>query len=173
MRTYAVVGVLAASLAVAACSDSGSTAAPVTVASSSSLPVPTSTNPTETTMTSALATTTTPPATTAPPVTAPRPRGFPLSPDGRFRADTVRENGAHYRVVEVATGRVLFTTHAQFTTANDVKAGRYCGDRFLAAYHYGHAGTYTWIGAWSLEDGRDLGEVQRVPGFTTDLSGAC
>jgi hypothetical protein len=78
------------------------------------------------------------------------------SPDRRFRAEVVRSNGTHYQIVEVATNRVVLTTSAQFSSPNDVKAGAFgasaAGDsRFAAAYHYGHAGNYTWIGVWSMD----------------------
>lgn len=91
---------------------------------------------------------------------------FPFSTDGRFRADTVQtvqEDGVHYTVVEVITGRTVLTTHAEFPENNSVKGGHYCDDgRFLAAYHYGHEENYTWIGAWSLENGGIQGKPKRI-----------
>ena len=94
------------------------------------------------------------------------------SPDKRYRAEVVRSNGTHYQVVEVASGRVVLTTSAQFSTPNDVKAGAFgtsaAGDvRFAAAYHYSHSGNYTWIGVWSL-DGKRVHSTTR-PVWTKEI----
>jgi hypothetical protein len=96
------------------------------------------------------------------------------SPDHRLRAEVVRSNGTHYQVVEIASGRIILTTSAQFSTPNDVKAGMFgttpAGElRFAAAYHYGHAGNYTWIGVWTM-DGKLVHSTTR-PLWTKDLSG--
>ena len=94
------------------------------------------------------------------------------SPDKRHRAEVVRSNGTHYQVVEIASGRVVLTTTGQFSTPNDVKAGAFgtsaAGDlRFAAAYHYGHAGNYTWIGVWSM-DGKLVHSTTR-PSWTKEI----
>ena len=94
------------------------------------------------------------------------------SPDKHYRAEVVRSNGSHYQIVEVASGRVVMTTAAQFASPNDVKAGAFgtsaAGEpRFAAAYHYSHSGEYTWIGVWSL-DGKLVHSVSR-PSWTKDL----
>lgn len=94
---------------------------------------------------------------------------FPVSPDGRYRAEKVC--CWHYQVIEISTGRVVLTTHAQYS-GNDVKAGGFSADskKFAAAYHYGHAGGYTWIGVWSTETGNFL-YSKRKSGWTTSLCG--
>ena len=100
---------------------------------------------------------------------------WPDSPDGRFSATkTGTRTNAHFQIVEKGTGRTVFTTHGEFPDSpNDVKAGQFSPDskRFAAAYHYSHAGAYTWIGVWSTETGK-LDQCRRVPGFTTSLAGA-
>jgi hypothetical protein len=100
-----------------------------------------------------------------------RSYGF-LSPDKKH--ETVRSgtgNDVHCEVKEVATGRVVLVTQAEFDTPNDVKAGLFSPDsrQFAAAYHYGHAGGYTWVGVWDIET-RARVRTERKPGWTTDLS---
>ncbi|MEF8733258.1 MAG: hypothetical protein V5B40_15555 [Candidatus Accumulibacter meliphilus] len=99
------------------------------------------------------------------------------SPNGKFEARAVPSSDpkdVHYEVKEVPSGRVIVTTFAQFKTPNDVKAGAFSEDskRFAAAYHYGHDGTYTWIGVWNLETGKLQGDPLRSKGFTTDVGAA-
>lgn len=99
---------------------------------------------------------------------------FPDSPDNRYRAKAIGGGAdVHYQVIELATGRVILTTHAEYTTPNDVKAGGFSSDskKFAAAYHYGHAGNYTWIGVWSTETGAFL-YSKTGSGWTTNLCGA-
>jgi len=98
---------------------------------------------------------------------------FPDSPDGRYRARTVSsDTGIHYQVIEIQTGKVILTTHAEYSTYNDVKAGGFSSDsrKFAAVYHYGHAGDYTWIGVWSTESGAFL-DAEILAGWTTSLCG--
>jgi hypothetical protein len=87
----------------------------------------------------------------------------PQSPDGRYRVESARSGeSVHCRVIEEATGRVVLTTHAQFPSKNDVKSndlqscGAFSSDstRIAAIYHYGHRGSYTWIGVFSLATGK-------------------
>ena len=85
----------------------------------------------------------------------------PRSPNGKYQATSVRddEGGAHYQVTEIGREQaVLMTTHAQYQSPNDVKACSFSADsaKFAAAYHYGHEGNYTWVGVWSLPDGKFL-----------------
>src|SRR5687768_3053751 len=90
-----------------------------------------------------------------------------VSPDGLLKAVKLRDNGSvHYQVIEISTGRVVFTTHAQADTPNDVKEGVFSDDskQFAASYHYGHNGTYTWIGVWSTETGDFVSSITR-PGW--------
>ena len=90
-----------------------------------------------------------------------------FSPDGRYKAEPVSQNdGLHYQVMENETGRVIFTTKAEFT-GNDVKSAKFSPDskQFAAAYHYGHPSSYTWTGLWSTESGRFIGP-QKVEGHT-------
>lgn len=90
-----------------------------------------------------------------------------VSPDGLLKAVKVRANGStNYQVIEISTGRVIFTTHAQFDTPNEVKEGVFSDDskHFAASYHYGHDGTYTWIGVWSTETGNFISSITR-PGW--------
>jgi hypothetical protein len=71
-------------------------------------------------------------------------------------------------VREVATKRVVFTTHAKYDTPNKVKAFLWSPDskKFAAFYHYGPREelAYTWIGVWSLETGEFLYAVSK-PGW--------
>ncbi len=77
-----------------------------------------------------------PPPTPSPtpiPTTTPTPPPdcgkFPNSPDGRYRAAEVYSGtGVHYQVIENGTGRVVLTTHAKYSTYNDVKAGGFSSD---------------------------------------------
>ncbi|MBA7710851.1 hypothetical protein ES703_119799 [subsurface metagenome] len=76
------------------------------------------------------------------------------SPDGEYGATRIsHQGGVHFKVGEIEGGRVVFITHGQYSTANDVKAGRFSSDsmKFAASYHYGHAGNYTWVGIWNLK----------------------
>ena len=94
------------------------------------------------------------------------------SPDGKYQAMQVGAGSdRHYQVKEVGTDRVVLTTQAQYRTPNDVKAGLFGaeGKEFAAAYHYGHEGSYTWIGIWSLETGQ-LVRTERKSGWTTDMA---
>lgn len=90
------------------------------------------------------------------------------SPNGLYEAENV---GGHYRVIEKKTGDVIFTTHPEFSTPNDVKAATFSPDstKFAAAYHYSHDGGYTWIGVWDME-GNFL-YARRKSGYTNDFSG--
>ena len=82
------------------------------------------------------------------------------------------ETGTHYQVVDRKSGQLILTTHAEFPTNNDVKAGGFSDDwkKFAAAYHYGGSGSYTWIGVWSTETGKFLYSVTR-DNWTTSLAG--
>ena len=94
------------------------------------------------------------------------------SPDGKYQAIQVGAGSdRHYQIKEVETDRVVLTTQAQYRTPNDVKAGLFSADgkEFAAAYHYGHEGSYTWIGIWSLETGQ-LVRTERKSGWTRDLA---
>jgi hypothetical protein len=93
------------------------------------------------------------------------------SPDGRYQALEVGSRpDIHYQITEIATGRVILTTRAQYPTPNDVKAGTFSPDsqEFAAAYHYDHPprGRYTWIGIWSLNSGA-LIRPKEPPGWLT------
>lgn len=93
------------------------------------------------------------------------------SPDGRYGAVIVGEgNDRHYELREIETGRIVLTTHAQYSTPNEVKAGIFSPDskKFAAAYHYGHEGGYTWIAIWDIESG-GLSRSERKSGWTTDI----
>lgn len=93
------------------------------------------------------------------------------SPDRRYEAmRVVSGNDAHYQVREIGTGHIAMTTHAQYETPNDVKAGLFSPDsrKIAAAYHYGHEGNYTWIGIWDIETGNLVG-TERKSGWTTDI----
>lgn len=95
------------------------------------------------------------------------------SADGNYRASAIfvggRGDNMHFRVC--SRSNICFTTMAQYDTPNDVKAGLFSPDSkyFAAAYHYGHKGSYTWIGIWSLPDGRLTNSVQQS-GWIRDLS---
>ena len=94
------------------------------------------------------------------------------SPDGRYEADIVGAGGnLHYRIREVATVRIVLTTTGEFTTPNDAKAGLFSPDSklFAAAYHYGHAGGYTWVGVWNLQSSMRV-RAETKPGWTADIS---
>ena len=81
---------------------------------------------------------------------------FPLSPDGEFEAELIGSGtDLHYQIKEVTSGKIRFTTRAEFETPNDVKAGMFYDDstHFVAVYHYGHNGGYSWIGTWDLSRG--------------------
>lgn len=97
--------------------------------------------------------------------------GFPDSPDGRYKA-IMLDDGSGYQVVETKTDSVVLTTTAQYSTYNDVKTGGFSPDskKFAAVYHYGHEGSYSWIGVWSTETG-ELLYTKRKSGYTTSLSG--
>ena len=94
------------------------------------------------------------------------------SPDGRYEADRIGSGkDVHYQVREVASQKIMLTTHAEFDTPNDVKAGTFSPESkaFAAVYHYGHEGKYSWIGIWSIESGMLVRRETR-PGWTTDIS---
>lgn len=94
------------------------------------------------------------------------------SPDGKYEAVPVGSGkDRHYQVQDMETKRVVFTTSAQYPTPNDVKAGMFSPDakEFAAAYHYGHEGSYTWIGVWSLANGQRV-RTERKQGWTRDLA---
>ncbi|MCI0556982.1 MAG: hypothetical protein MN733_00685 [Nitrososphaera sp.] len=94
------------------------------------------------------------------------------SPDGRYEARKVGSGkDAHYQIREVETKRLVLTTHAEFTTPNNVKAASFSPDSkmFAAAYHYGHTGGYTWIGIWDLGSGSLL-RAETPSGWITDIS---
>jgi hypothetical protein len=86
------------------------------------------------------------------------------SKDGKYSAQKVKDEkgGIHFQVIEVDGGRVVITTHAEYTSPNDVKAGKFSTDstKFAAAYHYGHAGNYTWVGVWDLNTGKFVRSVR-------------
>lgn len=100
------------------------------------------------------------------------------SPDGKYEAKPVPSGkdakDVHYEIRDVATGRLVLRTYAQYPTANDVKAGGFSLDskRFAAAYHYGHDGNYTWIGVWSVETGKFSGSPIRLDGWSRDVTTA-
>jgi hypothetical protein len=81
-------------------------------------------------------------------------------------------SGMHYQVMDIATGNIVLTTWAQYTSRNNVKAGGFSPDsgKFAAAYHYGHQGSYTWIGVWSTQTGQFLYPVSK-PGYTRSFDG--
>lgn len=98
--------------------------------------------------------------------------GALLSPDKKYQAIRVGSGDDwHYQVKEVDTGQVVLTTTAEHPTPNDVKAGMFSPDakEFAAAYHYGHEGSYTWIGVWSLANGQRV-RTERKQGWTRDLA---
>ena len=91
------------------------------------------------------------------------------SPDGKYGATKIsHKGGIHWKVGETESGRVVFITHGQYPTPNDVKAGRFSSDstKFAASYHYGHAGNYTWVGIWSLKTEK-LIRSKRLSGWKT------
>lgn len=93
------------------------------------------------------------------------------SPDGKYGARRIsHQGGVHFQVGEIEGGRVVFITDGQYSTPNDVKAGRFSSDstKFAAAYHYGHAGNYTWVGIWSLKK-EDLIRSKRLSGWQTAI----
>ena len=93
------------------------------------------------------------------------------SPDGKYGATRIRHQGGfHFQVGEVESGRVVFTTHGQYSTPNNVKTGRFSPDstNFAAAYHYGHAGNYTWVGIWSLKTERRI-RSKRLSGWSPTI----
>ena len=96
---------------------------------------------------------------------------WPRSPDGKYQAVRValEKGDEHYQVKEI-TGRIVMTTHAQYETKNDVKAGLFSSDskKIAAAYHYGYEGHYTWVGIWDIETG-NLIDTKRQAGWTTDI----
>src|SRR5690349_15681352 len=88
-----------------------------------------------------------------------------VSPDGRYKAVQVRgDAGVHYQVTDTKSGQLIFTTKAQYDTPNDVKGGVFSPDskEFAAIYHYGHEGTYTWIGVWSTQTGAFLYSTRKA-----------
>lgn len=94
------------------------------------------------------------------------------SADGRYEAIPVGQYpNVHYEVRDRSSGNRLFTTHAQYKTPNDVKAGIFLFDSrlFAAAYHYGHDGGYTWIGIWDMEKKYRI-QTRRKDGWVRDLS---
>ncbi len=97
---------------------------------------------------------------------------WPRSPDGKYKAISIAlgESGEHYQIKEIGTERIVMTTHAQYETKNDVKAGLFSPDskKIAAAYHYGHEGEYTWVGIWDIETG-NLVDTKRKSGWTTDI----
>ena len=99
-----------------------------------------------------------------------------ISPNGRYFTERiVSGNNAHYSVLEFrgkAAPRYIFTTHAQYSTPNDVKAGIFStnSEFFAAAYHYGHQGRYTWIGVWRTDNGQ-LVKTSTTPGWITNIGG--
>ncbi len=108
------------------------------------------------------------PIPTSTPTSSPTPTLTP-SPDPTatpvpqpFIAKRVVENGVHYQVINTQTNQIILTSHAQYSSPNDAKAKSFSSDftKFTVAYHYGHAGAYTWIGVWSTETGDLLNAVQ-------------
>ncbi len=94
------------------------------------------------------------------------------SPDGQYEAKLKSKvKDVHYQIKEIATGRLILTTNAEYSTPNDVKAGKFSPDskKFAAAYHYGHAGNYTWIGIWDIEAGKFL-YSERKSDWIRDIS---
>lgn len=93
------------------------------------------------------------------------------SPDGRYGASLVFEGqDIHYEIYDLKTGTKILKTHAQYDTPNDVKAATFSPDskQFATAYHYGHAGAYTWIAIWSIPSGR-LVDTRIVSGWRRDV----
>jgi hypothetical protein len=86
--------------------------------------------------------------------------------NGKYRVEQVQGkdyNDLHFQIIEISTGRPLFTTNAQYPTSNDVKAYVFSPDckKFAAAYHYGNKGDYTWIGIWDIETGRFINALEK------------
>lgn len=91
------------------------------------------------------------------------------SPAEVYAVAVLRERGVNHRLYNLQTGSVALTTHGQYDTPNDIKAGGFNTDgTYSAIYHYGHAGAYSWIGTWDLASGRLVGSTTR-PGWVTDL----
>jgi len=90
------------------------------------------------------------------------------SPNGQYKAITVSalDGSTHYQVLDVQTHDVKLTTSAQYPTVNDVKDGAFSADstRFAAAYYYSHAGSYTWVGIWDIESGKQI-DTRTFAGF--------
>ncbi len=84
-------------------------------------------------------------------------------PEGKYEAARVTmDSGTHYQVSETGgERRVILTTRAQYSTRNDVKVKAFSPDStaFAAGYHYSHSGEYTWVGVWSLPDGKFVRSV--------------
>lgn len=95
------------------------------------------------------------------------------SPDRKFEAFVVAGPGSdlHFQVKETKTGRIVLTTEPQYSTPNIVKAGMFSPDskEFGAGYHYGHKGSYTWVGIWSLETGKRVRAAEQS-GWIQDIS---
>ena len=92
------------------------------------------------------------------------------SPNGKYEATLIGKlPDLHYQVKEIKTDSVLFTTHAQYITPNNVKVGLFSLDskKFAAAYHY--SGPYTWVGVWEVKTGEFL-YSKKKPGFRYDIS---
>ena len=106
----------------------------------------------------------TPPPTSPPPTPAPTVpviHTWPESPNGRFRAVST---GINYQVVTQPGGAVVLTTIDEFGQTNQVQFAAFSPDSSLfgAAYHYGHDGSYTWIGYWSTANGA-LVTFRKIP----------
>lgn len=154
-------------LAVTACDPPPPTPTP-TLSTSTSLPLtatPTR-SPTLTNTSTSTSTSTPSPTFTLTPTNT----STPLPPYAKTLVST--NTGAHCQVTETETGRTILTTWAQYSTPNDVKACQFSPDwgQLAAAYHYGHAGNYTWIGVWNTETGKFL-YSRTEAGWTRDLSG--
>lgn len=78
-----------------------------------------------------------------------------------------------YAIIDISqNNKVLFVTNSEYPgSTNDVKAGAFNADHtmFAAAYHYSPA--YTWIGVWSVPDGKFLYSVYK-DGFWYSVNGA-
>ena len=93
------------------------------------------------------------------------------SPDGKYRAVlTSTDTGTHYRAEEIESGKAILTSAAQYSTPNTVKCCRFSDDStmFAAGYHYGHAGNYTYVGVWSIPEGKFVRSV-RLEGWETAI----
>ena len=97
-----------------------------------------------------------------------------ISPDGRFQARLTEPSdytNSAYEVIEIETGKTILTTHSEYPDRpNDVKAEIFSADSkmFGVAYHYSHAGSYTWVGIWSTETGEFL-YGEKIEYWTTNL----